>query len=91
MASSNQNGSVIAQEGGSPSAAPAKLLRLIDQLRHRLRVLPYSFRTEQVYCYWAKRFIVFSGMRHPVELGAKEVEAFLTHLAVARKVSGSRG
>ena len=49
----------------------------------------YSLRTEQAYLDWIKRFILHFGKRHPRELGAPEVEAFLTHLAVAGKVAAS--
>ena len=63
--------------------------RLLDQVRDRVRVKHYSIRTEQAYVDWVRRFVVFSGMRHPRELGRGEVEAFLTHLAVAGRVSAS--
>jgi integron integrase len=63
--------------------------RLLDQLRDRVRVKHYSIRTEEAYVQWVRRFVVFSGMRHPRELGQAEVEAFLTHLAVAGRVSAS--
>jgi hypothetical protein len=56
--------------------------RLLDRVRDRIRVKHYSIRTEQAYVDWIKRFIRFHGKRHPVDLGAGEVEAFLTHLAV---------
>ena len=52
--------------------------KLLDQLRQRIRVLHYSIRTEQAYVDWARRFILFHGKRHPLEMGAAEVEAFLT-------------
>lgn len=63
--------------------------RLMDQLRGRIRAKHYSIRTEQSYLQWARRFILFHGKRHPREMGAREVEAFLTHLAVERRVSAS--
>jgi len=63
--------------------------KLLDQVRDRLRVKHYSIRTEQVYVDWIKRFIWFHGKRHPKDMGAQEIEAFLTHLAVKRKVSAS--
>ena len=68
---------------------PSDRPRLMDQVREQLRVKHYSIRTEQVYMDWIKRFILFHGKRHPEGLGAPEVEAFLTHLAVQRKVSAS--
>ncbi len=63
--------------------------KLLDQVRDRLRVKHYSIRTEQVYVDWIKRFIWFHDKRHPRDMGAQEVEAFLTHLAVKGKVSAS--
>jgi integrase len=63
--------------------------RLLDQLRERLRYCHYSIRTEEAYVYWVRGFVRFSGVRHPRELGAPEVEAFLTHLAAERHVSAS--
>ena len=64
-------------------------LRLLDRVRNKIRVKHYSLRTEQAYLDWIKRFILFNGKRHPVELGAGEVEAFLTYLAAVRNVSAS--
>lgn len=63
--------------------------RLLDQVRDRLRVLHYSYRTEQAYIDWIKRYVLFHGKRHPSEMGAPHVEAFLTHLAVKSRVSAS--
>ncbi|MDP1833277.1 MAG: integron integrase [Geothrix sp.] len=63
--------------------------KLLDQLRESLRVRRYSLRTEDAYVDWARRFILFHGKRHPGEMGAPEVEAFLTHLAVDRHVAPS--
>jgi Phage integrase, N-terminal SAM-like domain len=69
--------------------APPPGLKLIDQLRHALRVRHYAIRTEQAYVDWARRFIHFHGKQHPMHLGPTEVEAFLTHLAVARSVAST--
>ncbi len=63
--------------------------KLLDQVRSKLRVKHYSIRTEDAYADWIKRFILFHDKRHPSEMGAREVEAFLTDLAVSRKVSAS--
>ncbi len=63
--------------------------KLLDQVRDRIRVKHYSIRTETQYVQWIKRFILFNGKRHPIEMGAAEVEAFLSHLAVEGKVSAS--
>ncbi len=63
--------------------------KLIDLVRERLRVKHYSIRTEQVYVDWIRRYIFFHDKRHPKDMEAADVEAFLTHLAVAGKVSAS--
>ena len=63
--------------------------KLLEQLRGRIRVKHYSIRTEQAYVDWVRRFILFHGKRHPRDLGAREVEAFLTDLAVRGQVSAS--
>jgi integron integrase len=63
--------------------------RLLDQLRDRIRLKHYSIRTEEAYSEWVRRFVLFHGKRHPRDLGAADVEAFLTHLAVAGKVAAS--
>uniref|UniRef100_UPI000B34D8A2 integron integrase n=1 Tax=Crenothrix polyspora TaxID=360316 RepID=UPI000B34D8A2 len=74
------------QSDYTPITPPPKLL---DQVRDRLRVKHYSIRTETQYLQWIKRFILFNGKRHPNEMSATEVEAFLTHLAVEGQVSAS--
>ncbi len=63
--------------------------KLLDKLRYVSRRMHYSYRTEQSYVAWVRRFILFNDVRHPSEMGAKEIEAFLTYLAVDRKVSAS--
>ena len=63
--------------------------RLLDEVRRCLRVKHYSDRTEHVYVGWIRRFILANDKRHPRELGAPEVERFLTRLAVEGKVSAS--
>ena len=63
--------------------------KLLDKVRDKIRAKHYSIRTETQYVQWIKRFILFHGKRHPKDLGASEVEAFLTHLAVAGNVSAS--
>jgi integron integrase len=69
------------RQGGSP--------RLLDRVRSALRVRHYSLRTETVYVDWVRRFILFHGKRHPGEMGAEEIQAFLSFLAVERHVSAS--
>lgn len=63
--------------------------RLLDQVRGKIRLKHYSIRTEQAYLDWIKRFVLHFGKRHPSEMGAREVEAFLTHLAVEGKVAAA--
>ena len=63
--------------------------KLLDQVRGKIRLKHYSIRTEQAYVDWIRRFILFFGKQHPRELGAAEVEQFLTHLAVEGKVAAS--
>jgi hypothetical protein len=63
--------------------------KLLDQIRDAIRLKHYSYITEKTYVHWAKRYILFYNKRHPAEMGAEEVEAFLTHLAKAGNVSSS--
>ena len=63
--------------------------KLLDRMRAEIRVRHYSIRTEEVYLDWARRFILFHNKRHPKDMGADEVQAFLSHLAMERKVSSS--
>jgi len=63
--------------------------RLLDQVRQVIITKHYSPKTEKAYTSWIRRFVIFHGTRHPKELGAPEVSAFLTHLANERKVSAS--
>lgn len=74
----------------SPSQnLPGQAPKLLDQVRAKIRLKHYSIRTEQAYTDWIKRFILHFGKQHPRELGATEVEQFLTHLAVNGKVAAS--
>jgi site-specific recombinase XerD len=76
-----------------PRNPPLQSTRLLDQVRERIRYLHYSLSTEKVYLYWIRFFIRWHGrngqMKHPREMGAPEVEAFLTMLATDRSVSTS--
>jgi integron integrase len=63
--------------------------KLLNQVQAVLRTRHYSIRTERVYLDWIKRYILFHGKTHPAQMGAAEVEAFLSHLAVAGNVSAS--
>jgi integrase len=70
-----------------PSAAGPQPPRLLDRLRAACRLRHYSPRTEEAYAHWVRRFILFHNKRHPMEMGAPEINAFLTHLAVHEHVA----
>lgn len=72
-----------------PPKLPDNPTRFMDQLRVLIRSRNMAYKTEQTYCHWIKRFIRFHGMQHPSALAAKEVEQFLSHLAVQRNNSVS--
>jgi integrase len=72
-------------EPATTSSAP----RLLDEVRRQIRIRHYAYSTERTYVYWTKFFVRFHRMRHPREMGAAEVEAFLSYLASDRKVSAS--
>jgi integron integrase len=61
--------------------------RLRDRIRAVFAAHRYSYLTEKAYLGWIRRFILFNGKRHPSELTAEHVGAYLTHLAVERRVS----
>ena len=63
--------------------------KLLIQVKNQLRVHHYAMKTEKSYVQWIRRFILFHKKRHPSEMGKQEVEAFLTWLAVDRKVAPS--
>lgn len=63
--------------------------RLLEEVRSAIRTRHYSIRTEKTYILWIKRFILFHGKRHPVDMGEPEITAFLTHLAVKKHVAAS--
>lgn len=76
-----------------PTAAPEKDRNpappLLEQVRRRIRAKHMSRRTEQAYVHWIKRDILHHGKRHPAEMAAPEVEAFLSWLATDRQVSAT--
>lgn len=74
------------ETANTPAANSPKLL---DVVRDRIRVKHYSIRTETQYVQWIRRFILFHGKKHPRDMGAPEVEAFLTHLAVEGNVAAA--
>ncbi len=63
--------------------------RLLDQVRTRIRYLHYSYKTEQSYVQWIRRFILFHNKRHPKDMGAEEITAYLNYLANQRHVAAS--
>jgi len=63
-----------------------ELPRLLDRVRAAVRTGHYSRRTEETYLAWTKRFILFHRKRHPAAMGAEEVNAFLSHLAVEGRI-----
>jgi integron integrase len=77
------------EESTALEAQTPKRARLLDQVRDAIRRRHYSYRTEDTYVQWIKRFIYFSGKRHPSVLGAAEVTAFLNHLVRERDVAAS--
>lgn len=68
------------------SNSPRKLL---DQVSDAIRTKHYSYRTEQTYKDWIKRYILYHGKRHPKDMGVPEIQAFITHLAVEKNVAAS--
>jgi integron integrase len=72
-----------------PRSPALQSTRLMDQVRERIRYLHYSLSTEKLYVYWVRFFIRWHGLRHPRDMGAAEVEAFLSMLATTRNVSAS--
>lgn len=79
--------SVTARKSAIPSRAAAP--RLLDQLRHQIQLRHYSYRTEQAYVGWTKRFIHFHNLKHPSKMGGAEVETYLSHLASELNVAAA--
>ena len=61
--------------------------KLLDIVRDKVRVKHYSLSTERTYIHWIKHYIFYHNKKHPIEMAKPEIETFLTHLAVERKVS----
>ncbi len=78
----------VVREPEERYGAPAKP-RLLDQVRAETRTRHYSSRTEEAYVGWIRRFILFQDTRHPAEMGAAEVESFLSSLATDRRAAAS--
>src|SRR5262245_38785171 len=79
--------SVLAGESSGGSDRREK--RLVERFREAMRSRHYSLRTEKTYWYWIRYFIFFHGKRHPADMGAPEVTAFLSWLAVERNVAAA--
>jgi integron integrase len=75
-------------QSSSPAPSPGGT-RFLDQVAQVCRLKHYSYRTEQSYLTWMRRFILFHNKRHPKDMGAAEITSFLTHLAVNRGVVAS--
>ena len=68
---------------------PLQSTRLLDRVRERARYKHFSISTEKTYVYWIRYFIRWHRLRHPVEMGGPQVEAFLSWLANERRLSAS--
>jgi len=81
----------ILHPAGNPPdrSSSSRPRRLLDQVSDALRVRHYSYRTEQSYVSWIRRFILFHDKRHPKEMAGPEIDAFLTHLATEGGVAAS--
>lgn len=79
----------LLRDRGAEYSVSSKKVKLLDEMKIALRSRHYSRRTEQTYCQWVKRFVRFHSLRHPMEMGEPEINAFLTHLAVKENVAAS--
>lgn len=74
---------------GVNNTSEPKPKKLLEQVQEALRTKHYSYRTEQTYIDWIKRYIIFHKKQHPKDLGVEEIRAFIAHLATDRKVATS--
>jgi len=77
----------VAENPPTTTGGPAP--KFLDRVRWHLRVKRYSIRTEQAYIDWIRRYILFHNKRHPEQMGEEEIAAFLSHLAIDRRVAAS--
>jgi integron integrase len=63
--------------------------KLLEIMRDKIRLKHYSIKTENVYIYWSKKYILFHNKQHPKDMGKKEIEVFLTHLAKVENLSAT--
>ena len=74
----------------SPQKTPSlKGKKLLDQVSDAIRLKHYAYRTEQTYKDWIKRYTLFHDKRHPKDIGAEEIQSFLSHLAAEKNVAAS--
>jgi integron integrase len=83
---SGQRPDYPAQNGGAPDKGTK---RLVERFRDEIRSRHYSLQTEKAYWYWIRYYIVFHRKRHPADMGAAEVKAFLNWLATERNVAAA--
>jgi hypothetical protein len=69
------------------SASSGQPLTLLQAVRAAIRRKHYSYRTEKCYLFWVRQFLRYHGRRHPRQMGAAEVTAFLNYLALSRRVA----
>ncbi len=69
--------------------APAQNPKLLEKMRTTLRGRYYSYRTEQTYIHWCKQFIFYHKLRHPNDMGEKEITDYLNHLSQVKRVTAS--
>ena len=68
----------LGADGHGTDAVATDAVRLLDQVRERVRYLHYSIRTEEAYVHWVRAFVRFHGLRHPKGMGGEQDQAFLT-------------
>jgi len=61
--------------------------KLLDLVREKIQFKHYSYSTEKTYVHWIKHYILFHSKKHPLEMGKREIEEYLTKLATKDKVS----
>jgi len=83
------NSSSHSSGGATTGARGTSRPRLLDELRGRIRRLGLALRTEEAYVGWVRRFVLSNGKRHPRDMGAREVQTFLTLLATRDRVAPS--
>jgi len=83
------NSSSHSSDGATTGARGTSRPRLLDELRGRIRRLGLALRTEEAYVGWVRRFVLSNGKRHPRDMGAREVQTFLTLLATRDRVAPS--